>query len=429
MGGTASMRAAGARYLPKETREDDTDWKNRLSAATLLPALKRTVRVMTGKPFSKALTYSDDLDEQIKLGFADCDMQGNNLHSFASEVMDDALAYGLSGVLVDVPRTNGTNKTKADDIQMGVRPYLVHVKHGQILGWKAERRGGAMVLTQLRIMETVDIEDGDYGSKPVNQVRVLTPGAFRIERENAKGIYEVIDEGTTTLKAIPFVAFYGKKLAFMQGVSPLLDLAYLNEKHWKHQSTQDEGVSFARRRLVVFIGADDAATVTVSSSHGLNMPAGGDVKVIQGSSESVAIGRSELQALEQHMIMTGAELLQPRDVTQKSATQSISEDEANKCELQRITEQFEDGLDMLVAFQCQQLGISYAGNITLFKDFAAGLQSDASAQLVLTMSDGGHITKKRALMEMQRRGILSADLDPETELEDVEAQGVPLGLL
>lgn len=422
------MRAAGARYLPKETREDDTDWQNRLSAATLLPALKRTVRVMTGKPFSKALTLSEDVPEPIKQGFADCDMQGNNLHSFASEVMDDALAFGISGVLVDFPRTGETVKTLSDERKLGVRPYFVHIKHHQILGWKAEKQDGALTLTMLRVAQSVEVPDGEYGSKMVGQVLLLKPGAFQLFQETKDG-YVVIDEGVTTLKAIPFVPFYGKKLAFMQGVSPLLDLAYLNEKHWKHQSTQDEGVSFARRRLVVFIGAEDAATVTVSSSHGLNMPAGGDVKVIQGSAESVSIGRSELQALEQHMIMTGAELLQPRDVTQKSATQSVSEDEANKCELQRITEQFEDGLDMLLAFQCQWLGIPYAGNITLFKDFAAGMQSDASAQLVLTMSDGGHITKKRALLEMQRRGILSADLDPDTELNDVEAQGVPLGVL
>jgi hypothetical protein len=156
---------------------------------------------------------------------------------------------------------------------------------------------------------------------------------------------------------------------------------------------------------------------------------GGDIKIVQGSAEAVTIGRTELQALEQHMIMTGAEILQPRADALKTATQSVSEDEANKCELQRITEQFEDGLDMVVDLQCQQLGIKPAGNVTLFKDFAANMLSDASAQLIISMADGGFITKQTALIEMQRRGILSADIDPETELEEVDAQPPSLGTL
>jgi hypothetical protein len=428
IGGTTSMRKAGKAYLPKWPREDESDWDIRKSMSTLLPAFKRTIAVMTGKPFSKAITFSDDLPEPIKLGFNDSDMQGNNLHSFASEVMQDALAFGISGVLVDVPRTNGTNKTKADDKALGVRPYLVHIKHDQILGWKSERINGAMVLTQLRISMSVSADDGEYGTKQVNQVLELTRGAFKIHQESEKG-YVVVDEGFTTIKVIPFVPFYGRKQGFMCGISPLLDLAHLNVKHWQHQSDQDDSAVFSRKRLLAFIGIDNGAQVVVSSNGAINVPLGGDIKIVQGSAEAVTIGRTELQALEQHMIMTGAEILQPRADTLKTATQSVSEDEANKCELQRITEQFEDGLDMIVDLQCQQLGIKPAGNVTLFKDFAANMLSDASAQLIISMADGGFITKQTALIEMQRRGILSADIDPETELEEVDAQPPSLGTL
>lgn len=429
MGGTATMRDAGGTYLPRESRESQEDWEYRRCTATLLPAFKRTVQVMTGKPFSKPITLSEDVPQVILSGFEDCDMQGNNLHSFSAEVMNDALAYGLSGVLVDFPKTEGQVRTLADERSLGARPYLVHIKHDQILGWKSMRVNGVMMLTQLRLMESADQDDGEYGYKEVQRVRVLTPGAYQLF-EKVKDEYQLIDQGTTTLDVIPFVPFYGRKIGYMCAMPPLLDLAYLNVKHWQHQSDQDDSARFARKRILAFIGMDNGTKVVASSHYGIDLPLGGDVKVVQGSAESVTTGRTELQALEQQMIMTGAEMLQPRaDRYQKTATQSISEDEANKCELQRITEQFEDGLDQIIALQCKWLNIPEAGSATLFKDFAANSLTDASAQLVLSMQQGGLISKQTAIKEQQRRGILSADIDPEIELDGVEEDGPSLGLM
>jgi hypothetical protein len=428
MGGTATMRAAGLTYLPRESRESLEDWQYRLQTSTLLPAFKRTAQVMTGKPFSKPFTFTEDVPVKIQDGFQDCDMQGNNLHSFASEVMNDALVFGISGVLVDFPKTEGQARTLADERNMGARPYLVHIKHQQILGWKAKRFNGAMVLTQLRIAETEEVEDGDFGVATVERVRVLQPGMYQVYQK-VKDEFTLVEQGTTTLQVIPFVMFYGRKQAFMCGISPLLDLAYLNVKHWQHQSDQDDSARFARKRLLAFIGMEEGDTVVAGSHYAINIPMGGDVKVIQGSSESVATGRAELQSLEEHMVMTGAELLQPRAQTLKTATQSMSEDEANKCELQRITEQFEDGLDQIIALQCKWLNIPEAGNVSMFKGFAANTLSEASAQLVLTMQQGGLITKQTAVKEQQRRGILSADIDVDTELDSVEAEGPALGMM
>ena len=73
-----------------------------------------------------------------------------------------SLAYGMSHVLVDYPVTAGRVRTLADEKAMGARPYLIHIKANQILGWRSSVQNGGEVLTQLRILENVEEEDGPF---------------------------------------------------------------------------------------------------------------------------------------------------------------------------------------------------------------------------------------------------------------------------
>lgn len=428
LGGTTAMRAAKEKYLPMEVREDPLDYARRLATATLFPAYRRTLGVMSGKPFSKALTYGETVPDVIRQYCDDVDMQGRNLHTFASEVMWEALAYGMCGVLVDFPRTGGTNRTKGDDLRMGVRPYFVAIKHSDILGWRQERVNGAMQLTQLRIAEAAEVPDGPYGIQLVRRVRVLTPGAWELWQEGDKGTYVLIEEGTNTLQGIPFVPFFGHRTAFMVGVSPLLDLAHLNVKHWQQQSDQDDSARFARKRLLVFVGMDNEESITAAANYAVRLPQGASAMVVQGSAESVTVGRTELESLEAQMIQTGAELLVSKP-GQRSATEANNDAEANKSDLQRIVEGFEDSIDAALAYMAEWVGLPTGGMASLYKDFGAASLGEASGQLVLSMQQGGLITAQTAIREQQRRGLLAAELDPVAELEAVAEEGPALGVM
>lgn len=436
MGGTSAMRAAGRTFLPQQPREDSEDYRYRLDCATLFPAFARTVGVMAGKPFSKQVQLAEDVPERLVQLAEDIDGEGRSLHVFAADVMREVMAYGICGVLID--STKGSVEStperlpSADDIaKAGIHPYWVHVHHKDILGWRAEKQDGGLVLTQLRIAETVEVADGEYGTKTVNRVRVLTPGTWALHQLGEDGRYTVIEEGVTPFQEIPFVPFYGARTGYLQGASPLADLAHQNIKHWQHQSDQDDGVRFARKRLLVFSGVTDGevSEPTAGSAYALRFDSpDARVVVVQGSAESVSVGRSELQAMEAQMIQTGAELLvsQPG---QRTAMEASIDAEANKSQLQRIVETFEDSLEQCMQFTAAWIGESNGGSVVLFKDFAAGSLSDASAQLVIAMQQGGLVTKATAIREMQRRGALVANLVPEEELAAVEEEGPALGLV
>jgi hypothetical protein len=430
LGGTASMRAAGESFLPKWPNEEQASYNTRLGTATLFPALGRTISVMTGKPFAKQMVLGDDVPANIVDWCDDADLQGNNLHSFSADLMSEALGYGICGVLVDFPKVGADVKTLADERKLGVRPYLVFVRHAQILGWKAERIGGATVLTQLRIAETAEVPDGEFGTACVNRVRVLRPGSYDLWEEKEKGEYSLIEsDQKTTLDVIPFVPFYGKKKGFMCGVSPLLDLAYLNVKHWQSQSDQDTILHVARVPILAMIGAEDGVALTVGASSAVKLPQGADMKFVEHSGAAIEAGEKSLEKLEDQMITTGAELLVIKPGEQKSATQSNNEAEANKSDLQRIVESFEDSLDQVLALMAKWVRVEQGGHASLFKDFGAATLTDASAQLIVSMQQAGLITKETALREMQRRGMIAADIDPEDELDAVQEEGPALGTM
>lgn len=427
LAGTRGMRAAGERLLPKWPNEEAEAYKARLATATLFPAFRRTLGVMAGKPFSKEITLSDDVAPRVREWCDDVDMQGRNLHSFAADALREAIGHGIAGVLVDHPPNPGV-RTLADERAIGARPYFVHIRHEQILGWQANRVNGVIRLTQLRLLETVDEPDGPYGSKPVAQVRVLEPGKWETHRAGADGKFVLHEQGTTTLTEIPFAPFYGQRAGFMIGESPLLDLAYLNIEHWQSKSDQQTVLHVARVPILAIIGAQDDTALTVGASSAVKLPQGADMKFVEHSGAAIEAGRQSLRDLEEQMIQTGAELLVAKP-GQRSATEANNDAEANKSELQAIVENFEDSLDLALYFMGAWVGEKQTGNVSLFKDFGAATLSEASAQLIVSMQQGGLLTKATALREQQRRGVIAADIDPNDELAAVAEEGPALGLI
>jgi hypothetical protein len=430
MGGTPAMREASEAYLPKWPNEETGSYNARLATATLLPSYRRTVRVLSGKPFSRALTLADGTPASIKTWAEDIDRQGVSLHAFAAEMFEEAF-YGLAGILVDYPRVTPvkTGRTVAQVEASGARPYFVRVKHEQILGWRTEVVNGGVRLSQLRIMESAEEPDGAYGVTHVPQVRVLFPGGWEVWRQFKDGVWAVHDEGVTTLAQIPFVPLYGIRTGFMAGRPPLLDLAYLNVKHWQSQSDQDTLLHVARVPILTArcVGQDFSLTVGASAAVNLGSDEKAQLEYVEHTGAAIEAGAKSITALEDQMIQTGAELLVQKPGA-RTATEDANDAEGNKCDLQRMAETFEDSLDQALQFMADYARLPSGGNVSLFKDFGAASLSDASAQLIQTLQQGGLISKETAIAELKRRGVLSQEVDAQHEIDVAGQEGVEMGL-
>lgn len=424
LGGSQAMRAAGEKYLPRQPREDTEDWRYRLDTATLYPAFERTVEILAAKPFTKPLQPGKDTPERMLPWLESVDVvgrKGRNLHSFAASICQDAIAYGFAGILVDYPKA-GNLKTKAEEIAAGVRPYFVQIKVENILGWLPHDANSVDELTQLRLLECASVPDGEYNTKQIEQVRVLGRGTWQTWRKSDKGEkkWELYGEGTTTLKTIPFVPVYGKRKGFMCAVSPMLALAEQNKDHWRESSDQRDSVRFCRKRMVVLIGvSDDSDSITVGSDYAMRLPTGADAKIIQGSAESVKIGRDEIDALEEQMRQAGSEMLviRPGKIT---ATQTASENQGNLCALQQVAHDLDDALNTALQLMAEWVGEAEGGHVSVYKDFGAATLAEASADLLFKATVAGEMSRQSLHEELQRRGIRSGDVTWEEEKKRID---------
>lgn len=429
MGGTRAMRAAGEAYLPKWPNEEPESYKTRLATSVLFPAFKRTVATLTGKPFSKPVTIGDDVPEQIQEWLEDVDLEGRNLDAFASDLMQCALSQGLCGILVDYPVKPENVKTKADEQAINLRPYFVHIKPEQFVGWIAARVNGKWVILQLRIMECVEEPDGDFATKEVKQIRVLQPGSWATYRQNKQkpDDWMLHEKGVTSMSYVPFIPVYGERTGFMAGKSPLIEVAHMNVEHWQSASDQRTILHVARVPILAISGIeDDKFQLTLGASSAIKLPLNGEMKYVEHTGKAIEAGQTDLDKLEERMRQAGAELLviKPGTVT---ATQVNSENAVGMCALQRIAAGLEDALDQGLQMMAEWAKLPEGGHVKLYDDYGITPIAQNEMTGILAAVQSGLISKATGINELKRRGILSAEVTPEDEADAIDGEGPALG--
>jgi uncharacterized protein DUF4055 len=424
LGGTFAMRKARTEYLPQWPNEEAAAYENRLAMSTLFPAFGRTVATLSARPFSKPLTYEGPA--KMKQWLENADMQGRDLNALCSGVFPVPMAWGFGGLVVDHPPNPGA-RSAADEAALGLRPYIVPVLPEQILGWRAETADGVQRLTQVRIIEQVEVPEGDFGTAFVWQVRVLNIGFWQVWRMAADGKgWGLFDEGPTTLKGrVNFVPLYGKRAGFMLGEAPLLEMAHLNVKHWQSQSDQDYLLHVARVPILTARGVEDDFALVIGGATAVNLGRSekAELKYVEHTGAAIEAGAESLEALEEAMRQSGAELLvlRPGPAT---ATEVASDNAVGMCALQDTANKFEDAVNDALSMMAEFGGQDSGGEAKLFSDFGAATLAEASASLLSGLSNSGGLSRETLFHELQRRGILAADLKWEEEKARIDAEGL-----
>lgn len=436
VGGTKAMRAAGEKYLPRFPAESQAAYEFRLKTSTLYNATGRTIENMAAKPFAEAVTVRD-IDDVGEKWLENVDLCGNNLTVFAHKVFGAGLAYGLTHILVDMPSTVGEDGkplyvTRAAEQSAGIRPYLVHISPKQVLGWRSSRGpDGQEALTMFRFMESVEEDDGEFGTKSISQIRVLTPTTWATYRKPEKASagrttedWELHQSGTISLGKVPLVTYYTKRSGFMTAVPPLSDMADLNIKHWQSSSDQDSILHTARVPLLAVSGVDDDYELVIGSKAYLRLPVGGEAKYVEHTGAAIEAGEKSLQNLENQMRAMGAELLVESQVA-TTATQNNIEDGEAKSQLKLMVEGEEDAFDNAITLMHEWVGLTFSGKTDIFKDFSSDAILAAAAPFVLSLIqlvNSRLMSKEDAFNEMRRYGIINPDLAWDDVQERIAAE-------
>lgn len=198
-----------------------------------------------------SLTGNPALDALIK----DADLDGASLNSFMKQAQIWASVYGHVYILVDKPQSNA--KTRAEELEQEIRPYLSLFTPENVFDWKWERTpSGRFELTYLKLREAVDRENA---TTKISYYRIWRKDT--IQQWKSDGDKEqMISEIDNPLGKIPAVYLPAQRSVTRGvGISDLSDIAYMQKAIYSELSEIEQLIRISNHPSLVKTYDTDAS--------------------------------------------------------------------------------------------------------------------------------------------------------------------------
>ena len=411
--GTYGIRKGHRKFLPQEVRELDEAYDNRLMRSTLAPYYVRLERMLAGMLTRKPVRL-EDVSDVVTEQLFDVDLQGNDLNVWTYETARKCIRYGHVGVLVDAPKAGDNG-----------RPYWATYDPRSILGWRSEINGGKQQLTQLRLMETITVPDGLYGEKQVQQVRVLTPGAFEIHQKDDKGDFRLIDEGTTSLSEIPFAVAYSNRVGVLESRPPLADIAELNLKAYQVQSDLDNQLHISAVPMLAIYGFPQSAEeISAGPGEAMALPESARAEYIEPGGNSYDAQFRRLDQIASQINELGLAAVLGQKLSAETAEAKRIDRSQGDSTMMVIAQQMQDLIDNCLKFHAQYMEQPQAGSSFINRDFLGQRLEPQEIQSLLQLYTAGTITQETLLNQLSAGEVLGDEFDVEEEIEATQTGGL-----
>lgn len=411
--GTYGIRKGHRKYLPQEPRELDEAYDNRLMRSTLAPYYVRLERMLAGMLTRKPVRL-EDVSDVITEHLFDVDLQGNDLNVWTYLTAQKCIRYGHVGVLVDAPKAGDNG-----------RPYYCTFTPRDILGWRSEIKNGKQQLTQLRLMEEITVPDGLYGEKQVQQVRVLTPGAYEIHQKDDKGDFVIVDEGRTSLNEIPFSVAYSNRVGLLESRPPLADIAELNLKAYQVQSDLDNQLHISAVPMLAIYGFPQSAEeISAGPGEALALPEGARAEYIEPSGNSYDAQFKRLDQIASQINELGLAAVLGQKLSAETAEAKRIDRSQGDSTMMVIAQQMQDMIDNCLRFHAEFMQQPVAGSSFINRDFLGSRLEPQEIQSLLQLYTAGTITQETLLNQLSAGEVLGDEFNVEEEIEATQTGGL-----
>jgi len=430
-GGTSTMRDAGRKWLPKEPKENDDVYKNRLDRSILFNAFKATIDRLVSRPFAQSVTIDkiEPEDNVLNLLENNVDGTGRNLTQFSREVFEAGLKYGLSHILVDFTNLPEDVETKEDEDKIQPRPFFVHILPPNLIFWNIETNSVTRlpVLTEIRIKEVSVEKVGENSNVEVIRIRVFKEHTWEVWLFNSEDeTFDLEKSGVNTLGIVPLTTFYVKRTGQLTADPPFEDLAWLNLGHYQSSSDQRNILRFARTGVLFGAGfAEEELEGIAWAPNSVIKSTNSEAKLTTVEYKGIAIkaGDEDLLRLEERMQLLGLQPLIER-TAQSTATAKVLDESKTVNDIQAWVRSLENTLTSayeLAALWLQQDDEPLEDlKLNIFSDFFVSMHGTKDLEALIKIRGANHITAETFLREMKRRGILSETVEIEEELLDLQ---------
>lgn len=234
--GGETYKEAG--HLVRYQNESAQEYTSRLYSTPLDNHCQSVVSVYSSflfreEPYRDLTGIPDDL--ALRDFYRDCDHEGRTLNHFMRDLSVWISVFGHAWIIVNKPNVGAT--TRAEELAMGVRPYLSMLTPLVVLDWDWTRDyTGKYTLTYFKYVEDVN------GS--VHTVKEFTTETIKttiVDSENEVVQEEILEDNG--LGYIPAVIAYNKRSSVRGiGVSDIADVADLQRFIFNATSEVDQSI-------------------------------------------------------------------------------------------------------------------------------------------------------------------------------------------
>lgn len=269
MVGVERLKSKAKTYLPRNPSESVVQvvgygeldpWKNRVEMSRLNNMFQDAVDECVGKVFAKPVKIQEGTPAQLEDFCDDVDGRGSDLQTFAMACASRSVAEGNDFVLVDYPPVGSDGVLlEVDEKRLGLAPFWTRYSPESVIDWKFANHGKVKRLVRVRLRETAEEPDGEWGTKAIPQVRVLVagnpalevgaPGYYatwsvwrKVDGASTAGeeIWKVYQSGVLKPQVdIPLVELPTDLAMPFEAIPPYLDLKHLTVAHYRKLSDLD----------------------------------------------------------------------------------------------------------------------------------------------------------------------------------------------
>jgi len=429
MGGIETMRAAGDQFLPKfEASEEKAAFEFRLTQTKLTNIYSDVVDGLASKPFEKEVTQ--DIPA-FDLFTEDVDGKGNNLTQFAASTFYNGINNAVDWIFVDYPNADTRKiRNKAEQLQLGLRPFWSHVIGRNMLEAKSEIKNGRETLTLCRILEPGSPDKVRKFER--SKDGAITWCLYR-KNDTIKSGVELEDEGVISIGVIPLVPFatgrrdgsnFKYKPALQGAVDLQIDL-YQQESALKFAKVMSAFPMLSGNGVQPELGPDGKTPLrlAVGPAVVLYAPMDGSGKAgtwgyVEPSASSLQFLAGEIKDTKQDLRELGKQPLTAQSGNLTVITTAVAAGKS-KSAVVAWALALKDTLENAFKITAMWMKESKEPSVVVYTEFDSFIDGEDGLEHLRAMRKDGDLSVETLHEETKRRRYLSPEFDHDKEMERI----------
>jgi Domain of unknown function (DUF4055) len=416
--GQAAVHAGGKEFLPMLTGQTVASYDNYKLRATYFNAAGRTLDGLVGMVFRKPIEITAPAGLQDIID--DIDLAGTPLEGLAMHVMNDVIAAGRIGLLVEYPQVSAQPNSAAVASALNLRPYVSTYAAESILNWKLKRVNNAMQPVMIKLMETFETKINEYEYKCEPQIRAL----LLIDGKYQQEIYRKVGEkkewvlvetivplmNNQPIPFIPFWAFGGKQNTLDLQQPPIEPLCDLNLAHYRVSADYENGCHITGVPTPILAG------FTLGENETINLGAGGGYATqepnakwgfLEFTGQGLGALLENLKLKEAQMAAIGARFLAPDKAGVEAAATLLMRSNGESSVLASMANLVSQNLQDMFEFIAKWAGIDSEIIVALSTDILPVAMTSQDLDSLIKSWQAGAIPKEELFNALKRGEVLT----------------------